>query len=144
MNKMKVVVKAWHHMPPRGKGRPFYSHLYHGHRANLLLNRDSHPEIQEGKRERHKVSDCCSCCCAPGQMESACQCFGYCCCGSEQATAPFDHRGCPKAAGETSNSCYIEHKLTSNASPYHSSAKALRRTVWHFWKNRKISHQKIM
>lgn len=87
-------------MPPRGKGRPFYSHLYHGHRANLLLNRDSHPEIQEGKRERHKVSDCCSCCCAPGQTESACQCFGYCCCGSEQATAPFDHRGCPKAAGE--------------------------------------------
>lgn len=98
-------------MPPIGKGRPFwpfYSHLYHGHRANLLLNRDSHPEIQEGKRERHMVSDCCSCCCAPGQMGSECQCFEYYCYDSEQVTAPSDHQGYPRAARETSNSCHRE------------------------------------
>lgn len=97
MSKMKVVVKAGHHMPPIGKGGPFYSHLYHGHRVNLLLSKDSHPEIQEGKRERHMVNDCCSCCCAPGQMESECQCFAYYYYDSEQVMGPFDHQGYPKA-----------------------------------------------
>lgn len=132
-------------MPPIGKGRPFYSHLYHGHRANLLLNRDCHPETQEGKRERHRVSGCCSCCCAPAQRGSACRCSGCCCCGSERAAAPAGRQGCPKAARETSS--YPEKiKLTSNASLQHPSAKALRRTnmFFHFRKNRDISGKKIM
>lgn len=121
MSKMKVAVKAGHHMPPIGKGRPFYSHLYHGHRVNLLLSKDSHPEIQEGKRERHMVNDCCSCCCAPGQMESECQCFVYYYYDSEQVTGPFDHRGYPKAARKRSNSGYREKiQLPSNVSLQHS------------------------
>lgn len=108
MSKMKVTVKAGHHMPPIGKGGPFYSHLYHGHRVSLLLSKDSHPEIQEGKRETHMVNGCCSCCCAPGQTESECQCFVYYCYDSEQVAGPFDHQGYPTAARETSSSDFWE------------------------------------
>lgn len=72
-----------------------------------------HPGIPGDKRERHRVNGCCSCCCAPGQRASECQCCACYCSGSEQGGGLFDHPVYPTAV----RGITITHLNVSTCSP---------------------------